>query len=543
MPACSPPAWTASCRLRWGRSATTGNYVDFDGCTSSCRLPRCGDAILQKRRGLRRRELGGQRRLHECLPRSRSAAMGASTSASRIATTEHGGCGRLHERLRLPGLRRRHCPGGRGVRRREPRQPRRLSRHLCRRALRRRIRARRPPRGSELARRLRRRQCERPRRLSARLHARAAAATGSSGSRRGLCDGNPDDPRLHGRLRAAHCGDGLTQPGEDCDETATGAATTRASQPASTHAAGTASCCWTCPRARKLVPEGCDDANASDNDACLTTCQPPPAATGSCGPASMSADEGENNADDGECLSDCTVARCGDGQVLDGIEACDDGNLDNSDGCLDTCVGRGLRRRHRADRRRECDDANLVPGDWCSPNAPASAARRWECDAGDVCYLYFADAKSSRTRRAMSSRRRAPGGRVDSRRGDRARRAVPLPGAPWHRTHGPVRRRPLRVVVGPGRFLAARSENWGEGQPAGGDCASAVNTASGATRAAHTPCSVRLRVPVVERGSPPDGDTPMRKKRRLLGATQSRRAHVLLLSELLRRSSASCGKR
>jgi hypothetical protein len=48
-------------------------------------------------------------------------------------------------------------------------------------------------------------------------------------------------------------------------------------------------------------------------------------------------DNGTDNADDAACRSDCQLAVCGDGLVLAGVEACDDGNADASDDCI-TCV-------------------------------------------------------------------------------------------------------------------------------------------------------------------------------------------------------------
>ncbi len=51
--------------------------------------------------------------------------------------------------------------------------------------------------------------------------------------------------------------------------------------------------------------EACDDGNASNNDACLDTCE---------------------------------EATCGDGYVWDGVEECDDGNTNDDDACLNSCV-------------------------------------------------------------------------------------------------------------------------------------------------------------------------------------------------------------
>lgn len=67
--------------------------------------------------------------------------------------------------------------------------------------------------------------------------------------------------------------------------------------------------------------EACDDGNASNTDACLTT---------------------------------CAVASCGDGFVHTGIEACDDANVVSGDGCSSTCAietcGDGV-----LDAMEECD--------------------------------------------------------------------------------------------------------------------------------------------------------------------------------------------
>lgn len=46
----------------------------------------------------------------------------------------------------------------------------------------------------------------------------------------------------------------------------------------------------------------------------------------------------DGNLDDtDECLGSCTLAYCGDGAVLRGVEQCDDGNLEASDGCSESC--------------------------------------------------------------------------------------------------------------------------------------------------------------------------------------------------------------
>ena len=58
---------------------------------------------------------------------------------------------------------------------------------------------------------------------------------------------------------------------------------------------------------------------------------------------SEACDDGNLNDNDG-CLNSCALASCGDGIVrvdvdsqTEGFEACDDGNAINTDGCLATC--------------------------------------------------------------------------------------------------------------------------------------------------------------------------------------------------------------
>lgn len=60
-----------------------------------------------------------------------------------------------------------------------------------------------------------------------------------------------------------------------------------------------------------------------------------------------------------------TPGECGDGALNPG-EACDDGNDDNTDACLDTCVAASCGDGFLCATCGEaCDDANLVEGDGC----------------------------------------------------------------------------------------------------------------------------------------------------------------------------------
>jgi cysteine-rich repeat protein len=82
-------------------------------------------------------------------------------------------------------------------------------------------------------------------------------------------------------------------------------------------------------------PELCDDGNLSNEDGCDSNCTP-----GRCGNRIVTSGE---ICDEGSatptCDADCTPVTCGDGlRNLAAGEECDDGNLDDGDGCTATCA-------------------------------------------------------------------------------------------------------------------------------------------------------------------------------------------------------------
>ncbi|MEE2836282.1 MAG: DUF4215 domain-containing protein [Myxococcota bacterium] len=93
---------------------------------------------------------------------------------------------------------------------------------------------------------------------------------------------------------------------------------------------------------------------------------------------SEACDDGNRNDNDG-CLNTCRLATCGDGVVRvdvdsqsEGFEACDDGNALNTDGCLATCrlpgCGDGYLRNDLEPSDpafEQCDDGNSDPSDGC----------------------------------------------------------------------------------------------------------------------------------------------------------------------------------
>ena len=87
----------------------------------------------------------------------------------------------------------------------------------------------------------------------------------------------------------------------------------------------------------------------------------------SCGDGYVGPGEGcddANDIDDDACTNACALASCGDGQ-LDGGEVCDDGNGDNSDECLDTCVAASCGDGYVWSDNESCDDGNGDNSDAC----------------------------------------------------------------------------------------------------------------------------------------------------------------------------------
>ena len=75
-------------------------------------------------------------------------------------------------------------------------------------------------------------------------------------------------------------------------------------------------------------------------------------------------DDGNHDNTDG-CLDNCMAATCGDGIVQVGVEQCDDGNRDNTDGCLNTCVTASCGDGFVHAGVEQCDDGNQSNTDAC----------------------------------------------------------------------------------------------------------------------------------------------------------------------------------
>jgi cysteine-rich repeat protein len=114
--------------------------------------------------------------------------------------------------------------------------------------------------------------------------------------------------------------------------------------------------------------EECDDGNTRNDDACVLGCK-----NAFCGDGFLERGveecEPPNTA---TCDATCHTIhppRCGD-RVVDPGEACDDGNSSNQDDCLNTCqlptCGDNFIHNKGTPPFEECDDGNTTPGDGCS---------------------------------------------------------------------------------------------------------------------------------------------------------------------------------
>jgi cysteine-rich repeat protein len=119
-----------------------------------------------------------------------------------------------------------------------------------------------------------------------------------------------------------------------------------------------------------------------------------------CGNGSLEVGEecDDGNLDDNDdCRSDCTLHRCGDGFVQEGVEECDDGNLVDNDECTNACTlptcGDGVVNNGEAcDWGARNGEADVPCGETCQPKNcngctcgngdPMDAGE--ECDAGSA---------------------------------------------------------------------------------------------------------------------------------------------------------------
>ncbi|UJR87191.1 DUF4215 domain-containing protein [Sandaracinus amylolyticus] len=161
------------------------------------------------------------------------------------------------------------------------------------------------------------------------------------------------------------CGNGVVETGEACDSGASNGQ----------YGACNASCTGLGPRCGDAAtngPEQCDDGNASNTDACLTSCQLATCGDGQVRTGSEQCDDGNSSSTDA-CIM-CTNARCGDGYVRAGTEQCDDGNAGNTDACVGACVAARCGDGYVRAGVETCDDGNTADGDGCPSTCILAAA-------------------------------------------------------------------------------------------------------------------------------------------------------------------------
>jgi MYXO-CTERM domain-containing protein len=84
------------------------------------------------------------------------------------------------------------------------------------------------------------------------------------------------------------------------------------------------------------------------------------------------------------CLASCVIASCGDGFVWADYEPCDDGNDDNLDNCLDSCANASCGDGY-VGPGEACDDANMVDDDACSNMCVTASCGDGELQDGEQC--------------------------------------------------------------------------------------------------------------------------------------------------------------
>ena len=115
--------------------------------------------------------------------------------------------------------------------------------------------------------------------------------------------------------------------------------------------------------------EQCDDgANGDQDDGCTDACQAPACGDGFVQASLMEqCDQGGNNSNSGACTLACKSATCGDGLVQANVEQCDDGQGNNGPGkacnamCKANICGDGDKSPSEA-----CDDGNMDNTDACT---------------------------------------------------------------------------------------------------------------------------------------------------------------------------------
>ncbi|TKD05306.1 DUF4215 domain-containing protein [Polyangium fumosum] len=93
-------------------------------------------------------------------------------------------------------------------------------------------------------------------------------------------------------------------------------------------------------------------------------------------------DDGNQDDTDG-CVTGCKTATCGDGFQQAGVEACDDGNQINTDGCVAGCQVATCGDGYQQTGVEQCDDGNQAAGDCCAAGCMIEAG--CEIEPNNTC--------------------------------------------------------------------------------------------------------------------------------------------------------------
>jgi len=175
----------------------------------------------------------------------------------------------------------------------------------------------------------------------------------------------------------ALCGDGVLDPGEECDP--------------GPELIGPGQACLdgclenVCGDGDQGPGEQCDDGNTDDDDGCRNDC-----VLGTCNDGNLDPGEAcdDGNFDDtDDCLSDCTLPSCGDGFVQMGVEECDDGD-DNAPfaTCTPLCTinvcGDGFQR---FDEQCDPGEDEIGPGQECRDGCILNVCGDGDPWLGEAC--------------------------------------------------------------------------------------------------------------------------------------------------------------
>lgn len=118
-----------------------------------------------------------------------------------------------------------------------------------------------------------------------------------------------------------------------------------------------------------------EDPTSSTSAASTTTGEPAPVCGDGVVEGGEACDDG-NDADDDVCVAGCVLASCGDGFLWVGVEACDDGNDSDDDACVGACEAASCGDGFVQVGVEACDDGNQVAEDGCENDCTITP--KWE---------------------------------------------------------------------------------------------------------------------------------------------------------------------